>query len=615
MAFRIDFEPVGRRGECEENESLLDCARQLGVGIVSVCGGRGKCQACKVQVLKGTVSEPGSNELGTFSAQEMGEGWRLACQAYPTSDCKVSVPPESMAAPQRTQVEGLQISVVPEPSVRDYLVEMPEPTLEDSHGDGDSLLQTLNTRHKLQCNRVDVEVLRSLSPKLRSWGWQARASVRDNELVALGARQSQQLGLAVDLGSTKIAGYLVDLSNGQTLSAKGIMNPQISYGEDIISRLTRVLESPQEGAHLQKLAVDALSDLAQEMCAEVGADTERIIDSVVVGNTAMHHLFIGLPVRQLALSPFVPAVGMSLDIKSRDLGLRLAPGAYVHLLPNIAGYVGGDHVAMLLATEAWQADRLTVALDIGTNTEVSIIDDGRMTAVSCASGPAFEGGQIRDGMRAASGAIERLQIEQDSIQYHTIDDVPPVGICGSGVLDAMAQLYLAGVVNERGRMKDSDPRVRTRDGQREFVIASDEGQKGHPEIVMTQGDVRQLQLAKAAIRTGIQILLESQGRSEEEIGQVIIAGAFGTYIDLSSAVTIGMLPSLPLDRFRQVGNAAGTGARLAVVSLGKRIQAQSLASRVDYMELGSASGFTETFIQAGYIGQYRIRQARREAIG
>jgi len=421
--------------------------------------------------------------------------------------------------------------------------------------------------------------------------------------------------LAVDLGSTKIAGYLVDLSNGQTLSAKGIMNPQISHGEDIISRLTRVLESPQEGAHLQKLAVDALSDLAQEMCAEVGADTERIIDSVVVGNTAMHHLFIGLPVRQLALSPFVPAVGMSLDIKSRDLGLRLAPGAYVHLLPNIAGYVGGDHVAMLLATEAWQADRLTVALDIGTNTEVSIIDNGRMTAVSCASGPAFEGGQIRDGMRAASGAIERLQIEQDSIQYHTIDDVPPVGICGSGVLDAMAQLYLAGVVDERGRMKDSDPRVRTRDGQREFVIASDEGQKGHPEIVMTQGDVRQLQLAKAAIRTGIQILLESQGRSEEEIGQVIIAGAFGTYIDLSSAVTIGMLPSLPLDRFRQVGNAAGTGARLALVSLGKRIQAQSLASRVDYMELGSSSGFTETFIQAGYIGQYRIRQGRREAIG
>ena len=289
MAFRIDFEPVGRRGECREDESLLDCARQLGIGIISVCDGRGKCQACKVQILKGSVSEPSTSDQEAFSAWELRDGWRLACQTYPVSDCKVSVPPESMAAPQRTQVEGLQVTVHPEPAVRDYEIELPIPTLENMTGDADSLLHVLNEQHGLQCSRIDIEVLHSLSPKLRAWNWQAQASVREDEMIALGTWQSQQLGLAVDLGSTKIAGYLVDLSNGQTLAAKGIMNPQISYGEDIISRLTRVLESPQESTHLQQLAVDALSDLAQDLCAEVGAEPERIIDSVVVGNTVMHH--------------------------------------------------------------------------------------------------------------------------------------------------------------------------------------------------------------------------------------------------------------------------------------------------------------------------------------
>lgn len=614
-ACTIDFEPLGRRGECQGNESLLACARRLGVGISSICGGQGACHVCKVQVLSGTVSKPTSSELEAFTSQELKGGWRLACQTYPTSDCKLTVPPESMTTPQRVQVEGLEITVHPEPPVQAYRLQLAAPSLSAPHADADRLLEALNQQHQLNCGKVDIDTMRTLSPKLRSWNWECQAIVRNDEVIALAPWSNRQLGLAIDLGTTKIAGYLVDLSNGRTLATKGVMNPQISYGEDIISRITGVINSPDESVQLQKLAVEAINELSADVCAEVSANTEEIVEAVVVGNTTMHHLFLGLPVRQLALSPFVPAVSRALDIKARDLGLHIAPGAYVHLLPNIAGFVGADHVAMLLATEVWQAEGPIVALDIGTNTEVSLIDNGKIATVSCASGPAFEGGHIKHGMRAATGAIERLRIADDSIQYQTIDQAPPVGICGSGVLDAMAQLYLAGVVDKGGRMTKNHPRVRCDKKQCEFILVSEEERDGQPAIVITQQDVRELQLAKAAIRTGIQVLLETNGCSGEEIKQVIIAGAFGSYINVSSAVTIGMLPSLPLECFQQVGNAAGMGAKLALISLSKRTEAQSISSRVHYIELASSPNFTQTFIEANYIGRYRLTRGKRGKIG
>ena len=610
----VYFEPVGRKGECRANQSLLDCAHRLGMGITSLCGGQGTCHSCKIQLLIGTVSAPTGNEREVFSSEELKDGWRLACQTYPASDCKLNVPSESMTTTQRTQVEGLEITVAPEPPVQAYHLKLAGPSLSNPQADAEHLLQELNHQHHLPCNRVDIDVMRLLSPQLRSWKWQCQTSVRDNEVIALGPWPSRQLGLAVDLGTTKIASYLIDLSDGRTLAAKGDMNPQIRYGEDIISRINSAIKSPKKGVQLQQITVEALNQLVADLCADIHANTEEIVEAVVVGNTAMHHLFLGLPVRQLALSPFVPAVTSALDIKARDLGLHIAAGAYVHLLPNIAGFVGADHVAMLLATDAWQAEGITVALDIGTNTEVSLIAGGKITTVSCASGPAFEGYHIKHGMRAASGAIERVQIADDNIQYQTVDKAPPVGICGSGILDAIAQLYLAGVINEGGRMLQSHPRVRNRQKQREFVLIGDEERSGQPAIVITQQDVRELQLAKSAIRTGIQVLLDTGGYSEDEISQVAIAGAFGTYIDVSSAITIGMLPAIPLNRFQQVGNAAGMGAKMALISLSKRADGAAVASRVRYIELASAPNFTQTFVQAGYLGRYRIRHGNREKI-
>ena len=610
----VYFEPVGRKGECRANQSLLDCAHRLGMGIASLCGGQGTCHSCKIQLLSGTVSAPTGNEREVFSSEELKDGWRLACQTYPASDCKLNVPSESMTTTQRTQVEGLEITVAPEPPVQAYHLKLAGPSLSNPQADAEHLLQELNHQHHLHCNRVDIDVMRLLSPQLRSWKWQCQTSVRDNEVIALGPWPSRQLGLAVDLGTTKIASYLIDLSDGRTLAAKGDMNPQIRYGEDIISRINSAIKSPKKGVQLQQITVEALNQLVADLCADIHANTEEIVEAVVVGNTAMHHLFLGLPVRQLALSPFVPAVTSALDIKARDLGLHIAAGAYVHLLPNIAGFVGADHVAMLLATDAWQAEGITVALDIGTNTEVSLIAGGKITTVSCASGPAFEGYHIKHGMRAASGAIERVQLADDNIQYQTVDKAPPVGICGSGILDAIAQLYLAGVINEGGRMLQSHPRVRNGQKQREFVLIGDEERSGQPAIVITQQDVRELQLAKSAIRTGIQVLLDTGGYSEDEISQVTIAGAFGTYIDVSSAITIGMLPAIPLNRFQQVGNAAGMGAKMALISLSKRAEGAAVASRVRYIELASAPNFTQTFIQAGYLGRYRIRHGNREKI-
>jgi uncharacterized 2Fe-2S/4Fe-4S cluster protein (DUF4445 family) len=612
--FTIDFEPVGRRGKCGKKESLLACAHRLGVGISSICGGEGICHACKVQVLSGTISKPTPNEHEAFTSQELKDGWRLACQTYPASNCKIAVPAESMTTPQRVQVEGLEVKVTPEPSVRVYRLQLAAPSLEAPQADADRLLKALNQQHKLRCTRIDIGALRTIPDQLRSWKWKGRAVVRNGEVIAILPPKSRQLGLAIDLGTTKVAGYLVDLGDSRTLAAKGIMNPQISYGEDIISRINRVVKSPDEGLQLQKLAVDAINELSTDLCAEVGAKPEEIVEAVVVGNTAMHHLFLRLPVKQLALSPFVPAISRALEVRAGELGLNIAPGAYVHLLPNIAGFVGADHVSMLLATDAWQAKEITIALDIGTNTEVSLICKGKIATTSCASGPAFEGGHIKYGMRAATGAIERLRIDGDKIQYQTIDGAPPVGICGSGILDALAQLYLAKIIDEGGRIINNRPHVRAYKGQREFILVSKEERKGKSAITITQHDVRELQLAKAAIRTGIQVLLETSGCAEDDINQIIIAGAFGTYINVASAVAIGMLPSLPLNRFRQVGNAAGIGAKLALISLKSRTQAEAIASKVSYIELASAPKFEHVFVQANYLGRYRITDGKREEI-
>jgi len=612
--YTVVFEPVGRKGECQDDESILDCARRLGIGISSVCGGKGTCGTCRIQVTDGRLSAPTPDEKEVFSPRELDDGWRLACQAIPTSDCQVVIPPESLSTSERIYLEGTEVAVSPEPPVKSYHLKLKAPSLSDQQADADRMLSALEKKHKVSCREVDISVLRSISPKLRGWKWECQASVRGDELIALSPWPRPQLGLAIDLGTTTIAGYLLDLSNGQTLASKGVMNPQIGYGEDIISRIEYVVKSPRKGTRLKKLVVETLNELASDLCSEADVSVESIVEAVIVGNTAMHHLLLALPVRQLVLAPFPAAVNMALDIKAHELGIKIAPGAYVHFPPVVAGFVGADHVAVLQAIDAHQVDGPVIAMDIGTNTEISLISGEEITTTSCASGPAFEGGHIKHGMRAARGAIERLRITKDAVLYQTIDDAPPVGICGSGVLDALAQLFLAGVIDDSGRFTKNQPRVRATDNSAEFILVERGEKKGQSEIVFTQKDVRELQLAKAAIRSGIQLLLEVNDFKDEDIGQVVVAGAFGSYIDLSSAIAVGLLPALPLDRFRQVGNAAGMGAKMSLLSLVRREEARSIVSRAHYIELAGTPEFKRTFIEASYLGQYRINRGKRNRV-
>ena len=577
----------------------MDTARRVGLEITSICGGKGTCHCCRVQIVDGQVSPAGPDEARALGQQSLTDGYRLACQARPLTDCRVRVPAESLSAPRRAQVESLEFAVVPDPPVRAYHLEPASMFLADASTDADALLEMVIDQHHIDCRTIDPEAVRQLSqqaPRLRH----VRASVRGSEVVAFGSWPSAQLGLAFDIGTTKIAGYLVDLDSGATLAARGILNPQAAYGEDIITRLVAAREWSLRGK-LQEVVIGALNQLTASLCAEAGVSPQDVVEAVVVGNTAMHHLALHLPIEQLLRPPFVPATTGELDIKARDLGLAIAPGAYAHFLPNVAGFVGADHVAMLLATRVLQAKNVVLAIDIGTNTEVSLIADGQIACVSCASGPAFEGGHIKHGMTAGPGAIERLSLTKDSVEYQTVGGTPPTGICGSGIIDAVAQLYSAGIVDASGRMQEH-PRVRMVEGQREFVLVSEEERGAAPDITITQHDVREIQLAKAAIRTGIQVLLQAKGVAETDVEQVLLAGAFGTYLDLASAVTIGMLPPLPLDRFQQVGNAAGAGARMSLVSMVKRREAEDLARRIEYIELATVPRFMQIFARATQIG-------------
>jgi uncharacterized 2Fe-2S/4Fe-4S cluster protein (DUF4445 family) len=601
----LDFEPVGRRVPCPEDSSLLDSGRHLGVDLVALCGGEGTCGRCRVRLMEGQLSLPTPVEREVLSSSELQDGWRLACQAYPRSDARLFVPPESLSTPQRTQLEGLEVHVPPDPAVRSYPIRVPPPSLEDLRADADRMFCSIDQQHGVPCTHIDLCAAQQLSTRLRSLDWQVEASLRCSECIAVRSTQRPQLGLAVDLGTTKMAAYLIDLPTGRTLASQGMMNPQIAYGEDVVTRIMHALQSEEEARTMQALAVDAISALASDLSVQIGATLHDILDAVVVGNTAMHHLLLRLPVQQLVMSPYIPALSSASDIKAREIGLHLAPGAYLHLLPNIAGYVGADHVAMILGTELWKASGIVLALDIGTNTEICLALHGKLSCVSCASGPAFEGAHITHGMRAAAGAIERLRIVDERVEYQTVGNAPPVGLCGSGIVDALGELHRTGVLDHSGRMLDH-PRVRIQDGQREFVLVDAQDSVIPTAVTISQRDVRELQLAKGAMRTGIEALLQCGGLGSDDIDQVIIAGAFGSYLDVSSAMTIGMLPSLPVGRFRQVGNAAGTGARLALMSREQRARAREIAQCVRYIELASLPSFPSLFSRSMYLGEYRI---------
>ncbi len=601
----LSFPQVGREIQSGAAETIFQSARRNGVRIVGACGGRGTCGTCTVQIVEGRVHREGEMaeaHLDENTKARRSRKWVRSCQVKAITNCTVEVAPRSLAPVVRADVHMGEATetLALDPAVLATNVSVAEATLADTASDLDRVMAALPT----PASRVDAIAARVLPGVLREGGWQARVLRHGDELMGFSRRNAKLLGMAVDLGTTNAAAFLIDLETGLRLASLGIENPQVAWGGDLISRINYAIRDDEAALELRESAVMALNALANDLCRSVDADTNDIVDIAVCGNTAMQHLLLGLPVRQLGRAPFVAAVRDEVHIKARDIGLSIAPGAYLTVAPNIGGFVGGDHVTALIATEnRWSTGRTTLVMDIGTNTEISLFHDGIILSASCPSGPALEGGHISCGMRAAEGAIERVLIENDRIATKTIGGKVPIGLCGSGVLDALAVLRGAGLIEDSGRLRAGHPDISEEGGKRALVLA--------PGVTFTQHDIRAVQLAKSAIRTGVDLLLDQAGIKADDIVHFVIAGAFGAYIDVRSAIAIGLLPDLPMERFEQVGNAAGVGIRMMLASKEVRQRARDLALRCRYVELSTKQDFQKAFLLN--IGFRQRHKDRREA--
>lgn len=585
----LKFPQLDREIVTEPGETVFQSARRSGLRIVGACGGRGACGTCTVQIVDGEVQHIDGRVLAPRTGrkgQEPRGRWVRACQVLPCADCTIEVEPRSLAPVVRAEAEQQGGEVLPlDAAVAAIDLSVPAATLEDPLSDADRLLRAADR----PWTALDIAAARQLPSALRAGDWRLNVRLHGREAIGFAPAGAPLLGLAVDLGTTNVAGFLIDLRTGARLASLGIENPQVAWGADVVSRINHAMRDVASAEHLRAAAVTAINALAHDLAQAVGASAADIADVTVCGNTAMHHLLAGLPVRQLGRAPFVAAVREPMEVKARDLGLSVCPGAYVHLAPNIGGFVGGDHVTALLATEpAWSSLATALVVDIGTNTEISLIRRGEIVTASCPSGPALEGGHIACGMRAAEGAVERVTVNDGRLTLAVIGGGKPVGICGSGVIDTVAALREAGELSDAGRLAAGHPDVAEIGGQRAAVLAND--------IYFTQHDIRAVQLAKSAIRTGMEMLLKDMSLAEREIDRVIIAGAFGAYIDVRSAITIGLLPSLPLETFEQVGNAAGLGIRQMLASQRARTRAAEIASRCRYVELSTRTEFQKTFM-------------------
>jgi len=580
MTFIIEFQPRGLRIDCAQPINGLDAARQAGLNLSAVCGGEGICGKCVIQLLTNAEDiKPSEIEQEYLSPEKLEQGYRLACQTTLDNDIKIYIPAESIIEDQILQIEGGDSSHTIHPAVRQSELELIGAHLTDLTSDFSRIKAVL----KEEDLTVGLEVLRSIPPLLRENDWKVNLWTRGKEVFhASPIRCVHPVGLAVDVGSTKIACYLMDLTNGSTLTAKGTPNPQIAYGEDIMSRLGYAMQGSTQAETLFHLTITAINQTATNMCERLNISHDDIADVCLVGNTAMHHFFLNLPTGSLAVSPFVPVTTDPIYPSARKLGIAAMSGAAVYTPPVIAGFIGSDHLAFLLAARFGEDQRVRLGIDIGTNTEITLQAGDRIVSVSTASGPAFEGAHIKYGMRAAPSAIEHVQIsENGSSEIQVIGSQPPIGICGSGILDAVAQMRMRNILNSRGRMDKTSPGVRlTADGKPEILLSTSK-----KPITLSQNDIDQILLAKGAIRAGIDILLDHLEVDASDIEEIVIAGAFGSYMLPEHAMGIGMLPTLPLDRVKTVGNAAGTGARMMLVSTLSRTRAEELAHQLEYLEL------------------------------
>jgi uncharacterized 2Fe-2S/4Fe-4S cluster protein (DUF4445 family) len=632
----VVFMPSGRRGRFAGDTTVLQAARDLGLGIESICGGRLTCGKCKVRVEEGEFAKHGMKSsadhlTGADEAERLllhsmhADDCRLSCTAQITGDLLVFIPEESRAHKQVIRKAATDRIIDVNPAIRQVYVQVDTAELGEHRGDWRRVQDALEREWGLTDLAIDVLALRRLQLALRQGKWGITVVVwNDREVLDIKPGYVEGIyGLAVDVGSTTVAVYLCDLRTGAVLATESTMNPQISYGEDLMSRVSYAMMNEDGTEKMHDAIIKALNKLAAQAAYSVGLRARDIYEMVAVGNTTMVHLLLGIDPRELGGAPFALANRDAMDIKARDLGLKLHPAAYLHVLPSEAGHVGADNVGVLIAEEPHRQPEIELIVDVGTNAEIVLGNDQWLLSASSPTGPAFEGAQISAGMRAAPGAIERVRVDRTTgrANFRVIGEARwsdewdfsentaayeqpqhlASGICGSGIIEAIAELYLAGILLPDGRFNPSQTNDRmVWEGRRgSYLLALPEQTVSGQALYVTQDDVRNIQLAKAALYAGAKLLMKRAG--VERVERIVLAGAFGSYIDPLYALVLGLIPDCDPQKIVAVGNAAGDGARIALLDRQKRREAQELAVRAQYIETAVAADFQDEFVGAIHI--------------
>ncbi len=622
----IVFSPSGKRGYFPIGTLVLQAARKLGVDIDSICGGRARCGRCQVEAVEGSFAKEGivssADHLSDMGKDEQycrQRGWlsmdyRLSCQAKILGDVRIDVPAGSQVHQQVVRKDFEAHNIELDPVVHLYFTEVRKPDLHSPQGDLQRLLQSLEKDWGLCGLDWDIAMLRSLQAALREGQWQVTVAIRNDErLVAIWPGFRDRIyGAAVDVGSTTIAVHLCDLASGEVLASAGAMNPQIRFGEDLMSRVSYAMLNPEGAGQMTKAVRAAVSDLICNTAEQAEIDVSEVLELTLVGNPVMHHLLLGLDPTPLGSAPFALATDHAVETLAADLDISVHPNARAYFLPCIAGHVGADAAAVLLAETPWENEEITLIIDVGTNAEIILGNKDQVLAASSPTGPAFEGAQISGGQRAAPGAIERVRIDPETLEprFRVIgcelwSDDPGfdeelngqtvTGICGSGIIEAIAGMYLAGIIRPDGVIDaaaaDRSSRIRLSDRSWSYML-----HEGEPEICIQQNDVRAIQLAKAALYAGAQLLMDRMG--VDKVDRIRLAGAFGSHIDVKYAMVLGMLPDCDLAQVSSANNAAGTGARIALLNRASRRDIENRVRQIEKVEMATDENFQHHFVSA-----------------
>ena len=626
----INFEPISRRVIYSKDNTIFEILKELGISINSICGGAGTCGKCKISIQNGIeyLTPFTKSEMQYLTIEERKRGIRLACQTY-IDQTKLKLletlnePQFRIFLPYELLLEGFKIlttgkssEIQLRPLIKKYYIEVKVPSLEEPLPDFERIKAALILKFPKVVNKnsvtIDFDVLNTLPEILRKDKHKITCTLWNDHIVALepGNTEKENYGIAFDIGTTTIVGYLINLNDGKIYAVDSRLNSQTAFGEDVITRLTVIKEENENLNKLNSSVINDLNDIIINTCKQANISPAQIYEATIVGNSVMHHIFLGINPINIGLSPFIPVIQKSLNVKASKLNLNISPSGNVFTAPIIAGFVGADTIGVILSSNIDQEKELTLAIDIGTNGEI-IIGNRKILAVgSCAAGSALEGAHISDGMRAAAGAIESIKIDPKNldVSYSTIKNKTPIGICGSGLVDAIAEMLKSKVITRSGNFNKTitdHERFIIRDKFPEFIIAYKEETSLNKEITITQNDIRQLQMAKAAFYSGVRLILKKLGENLK-IQQVFLAGAFGNYINAKNAKFIGMIPDIQDEKIHQIGNAAGIGAQHCLLNKELRNKAQKLLNKIQYVEIAVEEGFQKEYAEAMYFPHYSL---------